>query len=63
MRRLILLTCSFHGNRAQHVTLRHQTGRQPPSFRTSEPWLVQNMYYLLAANALDKSINAEPPRP
>ena len=37
-------------------------GGRPPSFRTSEPWLVHNMFYLLAASALDKSVNAERPR-
>jgi hypothetical protein len=38
-------------------------GNRAPSFRTSEPWLVHNMFYLLAASALDRSINTEPPRP
>ena len=38
-------------------------GNRSPSFRTSEPWLVHNMFYLLAASALDKSINTEPSRP
>jgi hypothetical protein len=32
-------------------------GARPPSFRTSEPWLVHNMFYLLAASALDKSVS------
>jgi hypothetical protein len=35
---------------------------RPPSFRTSEPWLVHNMFYLLAASALEKTVNAEPAR-
>jgi hypothetical protein len=34
-------------------------GDRPPSFRTSEPWLVHNMFYLLAASALDESVNPE----
>jgi hypothetical protein len=34
-------------------------GSRPPSFRTSEPWLVHNMFYLLAASALDESINTK----
>lgn len=38
-------------------------GSRSPSFRTSEPWLVHNMFYLLAASALDKSAGTEPPRP
>jgi hypothetical protein len=38
-------------------------GNRSPSFRTSVPWLVHNMFYLLAASALDKSSNSEPPRP
>jgi hypothetical protein len=38
-------------------------GNRPPSFRTSEPWLVHNMFYLLAASALDKSVDVQPPRP
>ncbi|MBI3836524.1 MAG: glycoside hydrolase family 9 protein [Planctomycetia bacterium] len=32
-------------------------GNRSPSFRTSEPWLVHNMFYLLAVSALDKSVN------
>jgi hypothetical protein len=32
-------------------------GDRPPSFRTSEPWLVHNMFYLLGASALDTSAN------
>jgi len=39
-----------------------RSGERPPSFRTSEPWLVHNMFYLLAASALEKSVNAEPAR-
>jgi hypothetical protein len=31
-------------------------GNRSPSFRTSEPWLVHNMFYLLAASALDKGV-------
>jgi len=38
-------------------------GNRAPSFRTSEPWLVHNMFYLLAASSLDKSVNSESPRP
>ena len=38
-------------------------GGRPPSFRTSEPWLVHNMFYLLAASSLDRSVNAEEPQP
>jgi hypothetical protein len=38
-------------------------GSRPPSFRTSEPWLVHNMYYLLAATALDRNVNTTAPRP
>ena len=34
-----------------------RAGGRSPSFRTSEPWLVHNMFYLLAASALDKSVN------
>jgi hypothetical protein len=38
-----------------------RAGGRSPSFRTSEPWLVHNMFFLLATSALDKSINAELP--
>jgi hypothetical protein len=34
-------------------------GERPPSFRTSEPWLVHNMFYLLAVSALEKSTNTQ----
>jgi hypothetical protein len=34
-------------------------GGRSPSFRTSEPWLVHNMFYLLAASALEKSLEAQ----
>jgi hypothetical protein len=34
-------------------------GNRAPSFRTSEPWLVHNMFYLLAVTALERPINAE----
>jgi hypothetical protein len=37
-------------------------GSRPPSFRTSEPWLVHNMFYLLAASALDQSTAQPAPR-
>jgi hypothetical protein len=38
-------------------------GGRAPSFRTSEPWLVHNMFYLLATSALETSVNAGvPPR-
>jgi hypothetical protein len=40
-----------------------RAGDRPPSFRTSEPWLVHNMFYLLAASALDECVNVEPPQP
>jgi hypothetical protein len=36
-----------------------RAGGRSPSFRTSEPWLVHNMFYLLTASALDESLNAE----
>jgi hypothetical protein len=36
---------------------------RPPSFRTSEPWLVHNIFFLLTTSALDKNVNAEPPQP
>jgi len=34
-----------------------RAGGRSPSFRTSEAWLVHNMFYLLAASALDSSVN------
>jgi hypothetical protein len=34
-------------------------GDRPPSFRTSEPWLVHNMFYLLAVSAMEKDATAE----
>jgi hypothetical protein len=37
-------------------------GNRPPSFRTSEPWLVHNMFYLLAASALENCVNDEDPK-
>jgi hypothetical protein len=33
-----------------------RAGGRSPSFRTSEPWLVHNMFYLLAASALEKNV-------
>lgn len=38
-----------------------RAGGRSPSFRTSEPWLVHNMFFLLATSALDKSVNADSP--
>jgi hypothetical protein len=38
-----------------------RAGGRSPSFRTSEPWLVHNMFFLLATSALDKSVNSELP--
>jgi hypothetical protein len=40
-----------------------RSGSRPPSFRTSEPWLVRNMFYLLATSALEKSVNSKPRSP
>jgi len=34
-----------------------RAGGRSPSFRTSEPWLVHNLFYLLAASALDEAIS------
>jgi hypothetical protein len=34
-------------------------GNRAPSFRTSEPWLVHNMFYLLATSTLDQSVNTD----
>lgn len=34
-----------------------RTGGRAPSYRTSEPWLVHNLFYLLAASALDRAAN------
>lgn len=34
-----------------------RAGGRAPSFRTSEPWLVHNLFYLLAASALDRAVN------
>lgn len=36
-----------------------RAGGRSPSFRTSEPWLVHNMFYLLATSALTKSVEAQ----
>jgi hypothetical protein len=36
-----------------------RAGGRSPSFRTSEPWLVHNMFYLLAVSALDENINGK----
>jgi hypothetical protein len=36
-----------------------RAGGRSPSFRTSEPWLVHNMFYLLAVAALDESVNGQ----
>lgn len=33
-------------------------GNRAPSFRTSEPWLVHNLYYLVAASALHRAVAA-----
>ena len=33
-----------------------RTGSRSPSFRTSEPWLVHNLFYLLAASELHRAI-------
>ena len=33
-----------------------RTGSRSPSFRTSEPWLVHNLFYLLAASKLHRAI-------
>ncbi|MBI4664632.1 MAG: glycoside hydrolase family 9 protein [Verrucomicrobia bacterium] len=33
-----------------------RTGGRAPSYRTSEPWLVHNLFYLLAASALDQAV-------
>lgn len=33
-----------------------RTGGRAPSYRTSEPWLVHNMFYLLAASALERAL-------
>jgi hypothetical protein len=38
-------------------------GNRSPSFRTSEPWLVHNMFYLLAVGAIDKSVKGQPSKP
>jgi hypothetical protein len=38
-------------------------GNRSPSFRTSEPWLVHNMFYLLATTALESSLAAEAAQP
>ncbi len=38
-------------------------GGRSPSFRTSEPWLVHNMFFLLAASALDQSVNGVAGKP
>jgi hypothetical protein len=38
-----------------------RAGGRSPSFRTSEPWLVHNMFFLLATSALDRSVNSESP--
>jgi hypothetical protein len=35
-------------------------GNRSPSFRTSEPWLVHNLFYLLAAGALDQASTRVP---
>ncbi len=39
-----------------------RAGGRSPSFRTSEPWLVHNMFYLLATSALATSGEAETSR-
>jgi hypothetical protein len=36
-----------------------RAGGRSPSFRTSEPWLVHNMFYLLATIALEKAVEAQ----
>ena len=36
-------------------------GNRSPSFRTSEPWLVHNLFYLLAVGALDQASTRAPP--
>jgi hypothetical protein len=36
-----------------------RAGGRSPSFRTSEPWLVHNMFYLLATSALEKTLAAQ----
>jgi hypothetical protein len=33
-----------------------RAGGRAPSFRTSEPWLVHNLFYLLAAGALERAV-------
>lgn len=35
-------------------------GNRSPSFRTSEPWLVHNLFYLLAASALNDAYSSGP---
>lgn len=35
-------------------------GNRSPSYRTSEPWLVHNLYFLLAAGALHDAVAATP---
>jgi hypothetical protein len=35
-------------------------GNRSPSFRTSEPWLVHNLFYLLAASALHREVGEAP---
>lgn len=38
-----------------------RTGGRSPSFRTSEPWLVHNLFYLLAAGELHRACNMQTP--
>lgn len=38
-------------------------GNRSPSFRTNEPWLVHNMFYLLAASALHQATEVPDPTP
>lgn len=35
-------------------------GNRSPSFRTSEPWLVHNLYFLLAVSAIDQAVKTTP---
>jgi hypothetical protein len=35
-------------------------GNRAPSFRTSEPWLVHNLFYLLAVSELNAATQSAP---
>ena len=34
-------------------------GNRAPSYRTSEPWLVHNLFYLLAASELHRAVRGD----